>query len=153
MRQKRKRNSRSVQVHDSHQSTPPTSSTSQPVSAGEGNEMPERKRMRKETFEKLPSPHFFVRRGSSSQGQQVEDQAAFSGHEVLPPANQQVKTPPAQVQSSASSDENSKVDLTVEGELTSITSDITHVQILLIFDCCQCYLSFNRQHFEPVWYR
>lgn len=117
MGQKRKLSSRSVQVYDSHQSTPPTSSTNQPVSVGEGNEMPERKRMRKESFEKLPSPHFFVRRGSSSQGQQVEDQAAFSGHEVLPPANQQVKPPPAQVHSGASSTENSKVDLTGEGEL------------------------------------
>lgn len=57
---KRKRSHFSDQVYDSHQSTPPTSSTNAaenhlPVGASEEYEMPARKKRRTESFEKLLS--------------------------------------------------------------------------------------------------
>ncbi|XP_048036502.1 uncharacterized protein LOC125261972 [Megalobrama amblycephala] len=69
---KRKRSSHSVQVYDSHQSTSSTSSTDAaenhlPISVGEDNEMPMRKRRRLDSFEKPPALRFCERSGSSDQ--------------------------------------------------------------------------------------
>ncbi|XP_048020193.1 serine/threonine-protein kinase pim-1-like isoform X1 [Megalobrama amblycephala] len=147
---KRKRSSHSVQVYDSHQSTSSTSSTDAaenhlPISVGEDNEMPMRKRRRLDSFEKPPALRFCERSGSSDQEtaakyeRSAEDQnslqysacalvnhgpqePASSGLEVLPPADQQVQTPPASVHLSPVSpapNHNNRVDLTTEDDILS----------------------------------
>ncbi|XP_048021601.1 aurora kinase-like [Megalobrama amblycephala] len=122
---KRKR-SFPAQVYDSYRSTSSTFSTDaandhhQPISVVEENEMPTRKRRRTDSFEKLPSLYLCDWSGSSAQDTTVkyerraEDQNSVrysvcaledhglqeplsSGLEVLPPADQQVQTPPAPV--------------------------------------------------------
>ncbi|ROL44608.1 Serine/threonine-protein kinase pim-2 [Anabarilius grahami] len=143
MARKRKRSS-SAQVYDYYRSTSSTFSTDaaknhQPVSVVEENDMPKRKRM--DCFEKLPSPHFWS--GSSDQEtpakyeKSAEDQNSLqysacaledhglqeplsSGLEVLPPADQQVETPPASVHLSPVSpapDHNNRVDVTTEDDI------------------------------------
>ncbi|CAM4732348.1 unnamed protein product [Leuciscus chuanchicus] len=113
--------SSSAQVYESHQSTSSLSSTDaaethQPVSAGEENGMPMRNRSRINSFVKL---HYCDWSGIISDQnaapineRRAEDQSSLqysacsledhglqeplsSGLEVLPPADQQVQTPPA----------------------------------------------------------
>ncbi|ROL45579.1 Serine/threonine-protein kinase pim-1 [Anabarilius grahami] len=116
---KRKR-SFCAQVCDSYSGTSSSSTDAakvhQPVSVVEENEMPVRKRRRTDSFEKLPSLHFCDWSGSSDQDTAANERNQISlrysacaledhglqeplsrGLDVLPPADQQVQTPPAPV--------------------------------------------------------
>ncbi|XP_058626498.1 uncharacterized protein LOC131537210 [Onychostoma macrolepis] len=107
---KRKQCPLSDQLYDSHHSTPPTSSTNAaennlPVGAGEEHEMPMRKKRRSESFEKLLSLKSVKWSSGSDQAMiysiswSVEDleEPLSSDLEDLPPADQQVQSPPAPV--------------------------------------------------------
>ncbi|XP_058638129.1 serine/threonine-protein kinase pim-2-like isoform X1 [Onychostoma macrolepis] len=145
---KRKRSSFSDQVYDSHQSTPPpTSSTNAaenhlPIGASQEHEMPVRKKRRTESFEKLLSLKSVKWSCGSEQAmiyeRQVEDHISLqsiawsvedpleeplsSDLEDLPPVDQQVQSPPAPVHHSPvgpASAHNSIVDLTTEDDILS----------------------------------
>ncbi|XDV51738.1 hypothetical protein PO909_020565 [Leuciscus waleckii] len=139
--------SSSAQVYESHQSTSSLSSTDaaethQPVSAGEENGMPMRNRSRIDSFVKL---HYCDWSGIISDQnaapineRRAEDQSSLqysacsledhglqeplsSGLEVLPPADQQVETPPAVHHSpvSPAPGHNNRADVTTEDNILS----------------------------------
>ncbi|KAK2887191.1 hypothetical protein Q8A67_015419 [Cirrhinus molitorella] len=128
--QKRKRSSLSVHDISSLNSCTDAAEQHLPVSAGGEHEMSVKKKRRTDSFESLLSPKY----SSSDQASRHERQAGdhppesiawshedhgfqkplSSDPEVLPPADQQVQSPPAPVHHSPASAHSSIVDLTTE---------------------------------------